>query len=602
MKNIKNIRIGLCLGLFLTLLMPGCSDLDYENTGVINPTNVWRDKNMINGYLTDIHGSMMPGWGFGQSSDETVLGNGGQFPNYYRGILDVEEQGQNIGTYGNVDKINYFLEQIEGVPESVLTDVEKKQFTGQALFWRAWDYWGKVQSVGGVPLILKPQDVTNVESLFVSRNKTSECVAQIIKDLDDAISFLPDTWEGANYGRIDKGTAMAFKGKILMWYASPLFNPSNDASRWQTAYDANKAAVTFLRGVGKDLLPSYGDIWKTERHKEVIMVNQFYYPDHAYSCAGIRPQPVTQGAADDCQPYLPLLLAYPKKDGSKLNLDVNQLSNPAYNEAYLTDFYTNRDDRFYASVFCGGTKYPSPDIANPYWCTWVWNNGANQYTCMGLYQLQHGAGFGVTGFYSLKANDPSLAINAVGQAGIDWIEIRFAEVLMNFGECANEVGQAAEALQVLYDIRERAGILAGNNGQYGITASAKNDIREVYVNERLVEFAFEGKRWGDLRRWKRFDILNNLGHRPMVLTVLKPSEIVPGQSLTETFDWTKSIMDADVRKKFNAVYIENLDGEAQYKFNLDLNHWFYPIRRQDLEGNSNLLQNNEWGGTFDPLL
>lgn len=36
-------------------------------------------------------------------------------------------------------------------------------------------------------------------------------------------------------------------------------------------------------------------------------------------------------------------------------------------------------------------------------------------------------------------------------------------------------------------------------------------------------------------------------------------------------------------------------------FNLDLNHWFYSIYKEVLDCNSKIEQNNEWGGTFDPL-
>jgi hypothetical protein len=44
------------VSLFLATLC-GCS-LDYENTGTINPGNVWTDKTMINSFLTDIYGRM----------------------------------------------------------------------------------------------------------------------------------------------------------------------------------------------------------------------------------------------------------------------------------------------------------------------------------------------------------------------------------------------------------------------------------------------------------------------------------------------------------------------------------------------------------------
>ena len=591
MKNIFRYKSLWCIGLVLSLFIQSC-DLDYQNTGTINPDNVWKDKNMISAFLTDIYG--FPGWpANGASSDEGIDANGGNLSDYLRGIIDVEKTGQGFD-YGKIDKINFFLQQLETVPESVLSSTEKSQLAGQALFWRAWDYWGKVATFGGVPLITKFQDVTNRESLFVPRNKTSECMAQILKDLDDAISFLPDKWDGVNYGRIDKGIAMAFKGKVQMWYASPLFNPSGDKARWEAAYTTNKAAVDFLKSVGKGLFPDYKQIWKKEQNEEVIMVNPFYYSDHTYNTNLFRPEPISKDAANCNQPILPLLLAYPKKDGSALVLDIERLSDPVYNADFLTDFYTNRDDRFYATIFCGGQIYPTPDFTGGqrYWCTWIWEE--DKYTSMGFKQMNRGANYGISGFFSLKAIDESLAMSNVGDGDVDWVEIRFAEVLMNYGECANEVGKAEEALQVLYDIRKRAGIEPGS-GRYGVTAASQGDIREAYINERFVEFAFEGKRWGDLRRWKRFDILNNLQHRAGLYTVLNPEEDVT------TFDWTNDISNPEVRKKFHAVYRENLDGEPSYKYNLSLNHWFYPIKKNDLDRNSKLEQNNEWGGAFDPL-
>lgn len=574
-------------------------DLDYVNTGAINPDNVWNDEKLISAFLTDIHGSMAPSWPVNGNSSDEAMNAPGSMGNYLRGIISVASDGQDL-VYTNIDKINFFLAKLPTVSPTVLSEEKKKQMTGQALFWRAWDYFGKVVTFGGVPLILNPQDPSNKESLFIPRNKTSECVTQIIADLDAAIASLPDQWDNANYGRIDKGAAMALKGKVLLWYASPLFNPSNDPSRWQKAYEANKAAVDFLKAQGKGLLGAYGQIWKQERNKEVIMVNQFSYPDHPFNQAGIRPQPLTQGDANRNQPLLPLLHAYPKKDGSSMQFDPAKLLNdPAYNEQYMTDFVTNRDDRFYATIFTGGTPYPTPDLptGTRYWSAWrkaadASAPGGFKYISLASDQKAVTIGAGVSGFFEIKGLDNTLTSTVIGNAATDWVEIRFAEVLMNYGEAANEVGKADEALQVLKDIRARAGITPGAAGKYGIAAASQAEIRDAYISERFVEFAFENKRWGDLRRWKRFDLVNQTKFRQGIYFVLKDGEKI---------EWTDDISNAAVRKKFTAVFIENLDGDPQYKYNLDQKHWFYPLSQKNLEASSVLKQNAEWGGTFNPL-
>lgn len=520
---------------------------------------------------------------------------------YARGQISVDNCGQGLG-YGNIDKINYFLEEIEKVSNSVLSPSEKDELVAEACFWRAWDYWGKVKNIGGVPLILKSQDVSNLESLLVERSSTSACVKQIVDDLDKAIDGLPEQWDDDNYGRIDKGCAMAVKGRVLMWYASPLFNPGNDAERWNAAYKANKDAVEYLKGIGKDMYQGkFEDIWYDEQNCEAIMFNQFYYSDHVFNQSGIRPEPFCNGSANANQAILPLAMAFPKKDGSKLELDIERLAtDPAYNASFLEEFYANRDPRFYATIFLPGTVYPSADKDNEtqsYWNAWKQVEDAGEMRYVTLVQDQHGVGVGAntSGWFQLKGLDRSLDKGNLSYAETDWIEIRFTEVLMNYGECANEIGKDEEALDVLYQVRKRAGITSTDN-RYGIMATSQDEIREAYVNERFIEFAYEGKRWDDLRRWKRFDILNDLKYRSGLYLVLKDNNNIQG------FDWTTNMVaDSEIRKLFRLEYIECLDGNKDYAFNLDLNHWFYPIGKNDLDRNSKLEQNNEWGGTFDPL-
>ena len=450
----KKILLSATIALSLCSLT-GC-DLDYTNTGAISPDNVWSDQEMITAFLTDIYGASMPGWPVNANNTDEGMNGPTDMSMYARGLITAENQGQGLG-YGTIDKINFFLDHLEDV--DFLEPSVKNALKGQALFWRAWAYWGKVSAVGGVPLILHEQDVTNLPSLFVERSSTSACMTQIIADLDEAASLLPDTWTGNDYGRIDKGVALAFKGRVLLNYASPLFNPNHDNARWQQAYDANKAAVDFLKANGKDLYQGeFADIWYDERNCEVVMVNQYYYPDHTFGQNAIRPQPLTKDNANYNQAILPLLLAFPKKDGTPLNLDVNRLSDPQYNAQFMTDFYLNRDPRFYATVFCPGTDYPSERLTNArYWNAWV-DCGDGTYSSMD--QFGEGFGGGYSGYFQLKGVDQSLTINTVYNAETDWIEIRFAEVLMNYGECANELNKNDEALDVLYKIRARAGIEA----------------------------------------------------------------------------------------------------------------------------------------------
>nr|WP_294869938.1 RagB/SusD family nutrient uptake outer membrane protein [uncultured Pedobacter sp.] len=606
MKLYNKIAKLIICGIGLTLLIPSCKKgLDYENKGNINPENIWSDPTMIRAFLNDIYGGLMPAWPFNGGSTDEGISTAKSLGNYQRGIVTVDETKQDLN-YSSIDKINFFLDKLAITPASVLTEDLNKQYTGEAKFWRAWSYWGMVNAVGGVPLILHTQNAEtkdDVAALFKPRNKTSECLAQIVKDLDSAILLLPGTYSNAavDYGRITKVAAMAVKGRILLTYASPLFNPDNNAARWQTAYDACKQAVDYAKSQGHDLNPDFRTIWSQERNKEVIMVNQFQYPAHANNFNGIRPEPLTKDASNNNQPLLSLLLSFPKRDGSPLQFDKAMLADPAYNAQFLTDFYKNRDDRFYSTIFCGGTPYPTPDEVTPiyvkgnsFWNVWKFDETQNRY--VNILNVIHPAmpgNPGITGFFQRKGLDTTVTAGLGGQAQTDWVEMRYAEVVLNYGECANETGKSIEALQVLKDIRKRAGITEGTDGNYGITASNKNDIREAYIKERQVEFAFENKRFGDLRRWKRYDILNNQGARHgLYITIKNGESVVPADN----------IMTASVRNKFTARFIDNLDGDVSFKFNFDLNHWFYAINPSQIsQSNKVLTQNKEWGGSFDPL-
>ena len=185
-------RFKLLAGLLCAFLMYGCS-LDYENTNSITPDGVWKNSEMINAFLSNIYGNMMPGWPIAANNTDEGMNGPTEMNQYVRGEYSVDISGQGLD-YRFIERINFFLTNLETVELSVLTQVEKDRMRGQALFWRAWDYWGKVFTLGGVPLILEGQDVSDINSLLVSRNSTSECMAQIVKDLDEAISLLPDVW------------------------------------------------------------------------------------------------------------------------------------------------------------------------------------------------------------------------------------------------------------------------------------------------------------------------------------------------------------------------------------------------------------------------
>ncbi|MDY4926106.1 MAG: RagB/SusD family nutrient uptake outer membrane protein, partial [Prevotella sp.] len=166
------------------------------------------------------------------------------------------QQTKNIQTmaWGRIRNIN---DVIKGISNGNLKEEEKRELLGQVYFWRAWSYYLLVKWYGGVPIITEPQEVS--ASSFTQRSSTKECIDFMCKDLDMAAEYLaPYTTNGGwqssdDYGRVTSGAALALKGRILLMYASPLFNRSNDKARWQEAYDCIKASIPVLNSCGNDL-------------------------------------------------------------------------------------------------------------------------------------------------------------------------------------------------------------------------------------------------------------------------------------------------------------------------------------------------------------
>ncbi len=578
---------------FVLICFAKCNPLDKENLAAIQTTDVWGNPAVAEAYVNDIYGSLMPApWTTGRVTDETMVVNSGygeKLSPYLNGTLTVDSYN-DYDNYAVIRRINIFLKGIDG---ATFADANKQSYKAQMLFWRAWIYFRMVKAYGGVELVLEPGDPANIEATFIPRSSTSACITQILKDLDDAIAGLENK---STIGRIDKCVAMSFKGRVLMYWASPQFNRNNDLARWTAAYDANKAALTFLDAQGKGLYNKYRELWLDEMNKEVIMVRRYQYPSFAngYSQACMRPLTYARGCVGGNMPSLELVNAYPMKDGSKFN--------PATMD--YRKFYQNRDLRFYGSIAYNGAP---PFIAPMFGCENMWTyffdldgnpatgiNGKearaeNVGSTCGAYAENL---YSESGFYPAKMLDQNITRTTVEDGQVDWIEIRYAEVLMNMAECANEIGKTPEALAALYQIRARAGIEAGT-GNYGITATSVLDIRKAIQDERLVEFAFEGQRFWDLRRWRIYaSTFNNFKNKTFHGLRIEWTGTAANRP--------KGLTDINtVWDKFTVTESEDYEKVAP---KAEDNYSFFGIPKSILERNSKIEQNNTWGGTFNPLL
>jgi hypothetical protein len=593
----------------MAALLASCTDiLDKEPLDAVSASDVWNDEQLLRLYLNGLYPDHLPGFGAttnAQYSDDVA---GGDIAMY--GQVTKESEGTFSDTYyANIRKINIMLDSIGG---STVAEATRRAIEGEARFLRAYAYWQLVLLYGGVPMVMNVQQFSVsgevTPDLLVSRNKTSECIDLIVKDLDIAINYLPRKW-ATDYGRVTKAAAAALKGRILLFYASPQFTDNVDnPKRWQAAYTANKAAVDTCLASGNDLKTSFADLFTSckENTSEAVFVRLYtptvsgYY--HSYD-RGVRPVSA-KGTGKSNLPTWNLVKAFPMKDGYPVTESGGQY---AYDSLV---FWVNRDPRLTATVAWNGCLWPlsGREVYATNTNRTEKKAAARQWTYRGYEQYATGneANDPITGFYCRKFINPTLAENDLTRVGTDWMEIRFAEVVLNLAECANEVGKPEEAVENIKKIRDRPGVEVGMGN---ITASmTKEQLREAIMNERRIEFAFENKRHFDLRRRNMFvqdlgDNTKRLNGTSRVALVTKPK---PPYTTSTVYTRLDTMTDACLNNpgcygKYFTVSLESLETETNPTINfLQPDYNFYGIQQTNIDKNPNLKQSIYWGGDFNP--
>ncbi|SHM76519.1 RagB/SusD family nutrient uptake outer membrane protein [Mucilaginibacter sp. OK098] len=582
--------------------------------GPITPEQEWGNPDFIKGYVTNFY-NILPSWNRNEeiSAEAFSGGSGGNALNFFLTGKYTTQSGypDRVWDWASLRGINNFFANIDK-SKSVLSDADYKSLKGQAYFFRAYLYYRMVKVLGGVPIITVVQDPTaDINTLLVKRNTSLECFDFINKQLDSAINLLPVSYDADNTGRVTKGAAMAVKGEALLLKASPLFCKSPNTGYWNDAYTALASAKTELDADGYGLYTdntakTNENMWydKAGAAKEMILSVRFHYPEKTNGFQqGQRPLTETSGAAGSCDPTWEMVKEYPMKNG----LDISD-PNSGYDP---TEFWKNRDPRFYTAIVYNGARYDFADITPR--VQWIFNGIAGD----DAYKAT--ANYNITGFYCRKGIDTTLGAVGWSHQAFDWPIIRYAEVLLNLAEAANETGHSGDAKNYIVQIRKRAHIDLGS-GNYGLATSVGADYQSTLnavMKEREIEFAFEGKRFWDLRRRRMFSVLNSFGtlhaYGPYLNRTAASTQY--GVDITQSnsgiaFQLSNIIVNSPAsfdRNSFlkaitNFVY-EPIDLSATNQIQIPDSYYFGPIDPQYILQNKNLQQNVGWdNGSFNPVI
>lgn len=584
-------KITLAILLFAGMFASCKRVLDIEDLKNYNPDQIWNDENLANAYMTGIY-PMFGNWspGLEQKSEQLA----GIY--WYADRITISNGEFKIWPYARIRLINT---AIQDVAKGSLKQEIKDAITGQALFMRAYTYFEMVTYYGGVPYITVPQDKDD-PNLATPRNSTKECFDLIIKDLDEAIAKLPkqNLPSSPDYGKIDGNFALAFKAKVLLYKASPQFNPANPWGNayWAEAYTANKQAYDELKAQGYKLVEDYSNIALVEKGPETVFAVVNQYPNKTTEWDnGVRPGSESRGPANSC-PTWEFVKAFPMKDG-KLYNDPAGLYHKS-DADFLQSYWENRDPRFNKSIVWNGKEYPVSGKA-----------GKRQYTALGIaHELDD---FGVnpaaqtnstnlnryTGFFILKNSLLRLKQAEVQQYDVDFVLMRFAEVMLNYAETANETGNMADALAILKEIRQRAGIEPGADGNYGIAAATREEMREAILAERNIELCFEGQRFWDLRRLRMLNRLNGTTKTGVEAIAIRPDGT--DMPINEARNQANAYALTETNFRYSLLQVPRSGVQVS---TVPETYYFFPIQSDILNRNANLEQNANWGGSFNPTL
>jgi len=459
-------------------------------------------------------------------------------------------QQNNIqeAVYGRIRNIN---DAIQGIQGGTLSDTDKNFLLGQCYFLRGWCYYNLFKWYGGVPLVTDVKEPIEGDASFTPRSSAKATKEFIEADLNKAAELLGgkkmagnDSYANPLYGRISSGTALALKGRLLTLWCSPLFNRKGNIDRYKEAYTTMNEDKATIDACGYGLYTTTSNLNGSDFSN--MFVQSTFNPEAIFFTLynqvvsdegldtqknntwerSIRPSN-TGGSGKNASAML--IDLFPMSDGK---LPKNITDNYTLLEPSGVDYdencpFMNRDVRFYHTFAFPGFRWayngdaslkdehnPS-DGANYTLWNYVWFTDKND-----IDNVESGNSYGADnllsskcGVYVRKKSDDLdmntkplyqyMATYSKGAApffsAAPLIELRYAEVLLNLAEVACMAGHTDEAFALVKQIRDRAGVPMWDD------LNDKAKCMSAILYERQIEFAYEGKRFDDMRRWLLFD-------------------------------------------------------------------------------------------------
>ncbi len=474
MKKICYLFAGLCL------VSTGCDKkVNLTNPNKLTTADYWKTKEQAYAGSTAMYNALTVDGSYMRSFPGLTDSRGDDFKGDSP-WLDLVLTGQFIipstsdpvfwiwrEFYLVVNRANQVLHYVSAYDESVLPAAEKQRILGQAYFLRGLAYYNLATSFKAVPVIT---DVIADQSDYFAPTATEEVLwNQIFSDFAAAEAALPVSYDGVTgldqgqKGRATKGAAAGMLGKSYLYRK-----------------DYAKAALQFekfisgpLNGV-YSLMPDYRDNFRdvNENNAESLFEVQFtegggsdinWCCDPVGTWKQVQAISVTYGMEGaGFSDYLPTRWIY---DEYKQEQTVAGKSDPRLLVTIASYEPADNSTQAYGRAWFNPTTSIYP----------------RKYT-------NDGVGNGKT-------------FEGAAESGINYRILRYADILLMYGEVLNELGRTAEAYPFIQQVRTRANLPNLATVKPNMT---QTQMRDQLAHERALEFAIEGQRINDLIRWGWF--------------------------------------------------------------------------------------------------
>ncbi|HEX6428795.1 MAG TPA: RagB/SusD family nutrient uptake outer membrane protein [Niastella sp.] len=366
-------------------------------------------------------------------------------------LLGLSHNGDNVfvlnwwtGLYQVIAQTNLVLDKVPGIK---MDEAKKKTVLGEAQFLRAWSYFYLVRLFGDVPL-LTTSILTTVDPMInAGRTIKDSIYLQVVNDLKAAEASGLAWTDGG--GRVSLGAVKSLLAEVYLTMAGYPMNKGDDYYKLAAA-KANEVITS-----GKfNLFPNYMYLHDEANENKGEQIFEIQY------LAGVA----NNGNQAILLPNFKDISAYGTEVGS---------TTPT------TQFFNSFEPGDLRTVDRHGFFYTS-----------YWSGGDGTLKSLGApYIFKH--------FDSLANGKEGLKGTAA--SGLNWMNIRYAQVLLTYAEAQNQVGGPTQAaLDALKLIRDRAGLATGTLGSFD-QVSFKNAV----LRERWHELCYEGVTWFDMVRLKK---------------------------------------------------------------------------------------------------